>query len=371
MSVAPPVVVARCGALSALGYTREGFARLCAGESGMAPDAGYEPGWPVALVREPVHGSRFRTTALARTLLEAELGEVDREGLAIVMATTTGGMREGEEAVAEVLDGRAPTRPEDFLWNGLPSRPAEELAAWLGASGRALTVSTACTSGTVAVGLGADLVRSGRARRVLVIGADALCRTTFFGFRSLGAMTATACRPFDQGRDGMALGEAAAFLLLGRAEDHPGAGIELLGAATATDAHHLTAPEPRGEALGRAIREALRGERADHVNAHATATTANDEVEARALAAAAPGALVAGTKGATGHTLGAAGVLEAVFTVLAMERGVVPPTVGLRDALEGVDVAAVARPADLRVAVSVNLAFGGHNAAIALRRRAA
>ena len=207
-------------------------------------------------------------------------------------------------------------------------------------------------------------------KTVLVVGADALCRTTVYGFRSLGAHTRTACRPFDVDRDGMSIGEGAGFALLELGEGE----TELAGVATRTDAHHLTAPEPGGEGLIRAIRAATRGfepGEIDHVNAHATGTPTNDGVEARALAVAAPGAWITATKGATGHTLGAAGVIEAVLLAESMRRGIVPASRGCQNPIEGVAVANVPRARVQRLGVSVNLAFGGHNAALALRFRGA
>lgn len=368
------VRVTRFGSLTALGSTRGAFARLCAGEDGFG--GGPRPEWaegglPLALVDRDVSAfSRHRTTGLLLALLHDELGDVDPNGLAVVAATTTSGMREGEEAVFEWLAGAPVREPADFLWNGLAHQTGIAVSAALGATGPSLTVSTACTSGTAAIGVAVDALRCGLAPRVLVVGSDALCRMTLHGFRSLGAMTQTRCRPFDQGRDGMAIGEGAAFLLL---EPGEGQGIEVLGAATGTDAHHLTAPDPEGRGLRRAIEAALGGvdpAGVDHVNAHATATPTNDEPEGRALAAALPNAAVSATKGATGHTLGAAGVVEAVFTLQSMLAGVVPPTVGLTSPLPGVDVAATLRRREQSVAVSVNLAFGGHAAAVAFRRRA-
>lgn len=347
------------GALSSLGDTEAGFAALCAGRDGFGPGPAWTdlPVAPVTANLPPGH----RSFALA----DAILPPLDGRGLGIVFATTTSAILAGEVAITEVLDGGPATHPEDFLWSHLAHQPATQLAARLGATGPALVVSTACTSGTTAFGVAADWLRAGRARRVLVVGADALTRTTVFGFRSLGAYTSSRPRPFDRGRDGMALGEAAAFVLL-----EEGEGIELVGAATACDAQHLTAPDPEGDGVARAIAAALGGLPAaavDHVNAHATATETNDPAEAAGLRRACPEAAISATKGATGHTLGAAGVLEAVFLLQSMLAGVIPPVLGLADPLE-VDVAPVLRRRAQRVGISVNLAFGGHAAAVAFRR---
>lgn len=363
-----PVVVTAFGALSALGGTTTGFQALLEGAHGFTT-----PDWTGGLVAAPVaspDAREHRTLALARAVL-SEL-KVEGDGLALLVATTTGSMDVGEQAMAAHARGEAPSRPADVFWTPLPHQPASALAHELGASGPHMTVSTACTSGTVAIGVAADLIRAGRCRRALVLGAEGLCHTTVFGFRSLGAYTPGRCRPFDQARDGMAIGEAAAYLLLEPASAARSK-VELLGVGASTDGKSLTAPDPEGAGLVRAITEALGPvppEAVDHVNAHATGTQHNDAAEAAALSRATPQAAVSATKGATGHTLGAAGVLEAVFLLQSMLGSVVPPVVGLEDPLPGVDVSPVARRREQRVGVSVNLAFGGHNAAVAFRLEA-
>lgn len=371
-----PVHFAAYGCLTALGDLHGTFDAVCRGESAVG-FGGARPDWapaelPFAMVQQDLSRfSRHRTFALALAVLDGVRASgvtLNPDGLAIVFANTTSGMLLGERAIEQHLAGRTPDAPDDFLWNHLAHRPAEAVGEWLGATGPRLVVSTACTSGTVAFGIASDLIRAGRCERALVVGADALCQTTLHGFRSLGAYTRAACRPFDTARDGMAIGEAAAFVLLER-----GAGpLELVGCATRTDAHHLTAPEPSGAGVVRAVHAALAAaalapDAIDHVNAHATGTPTNDGVEALALAQAAPRARVSAVKGAVGHTLGAAGVLEAVVLAESMRRGVLPPTAGCLDPVPGVALASVAEPLDQRVGVSVNLAFGGHNAALALR----
>lgn len=370
MSTRAPLQVARYGALTALGGTHDGFAALIDGRDGFGPDpdrpAWVEPGVSVACVRAAL-GAHNRTLALADRLLDGL--DVDPRGLAVVFATTTSAMLDGEQAVEEYVRGEAPRRPLDFLWSHLAHQPAIAVKERLGATGPALVVSTACTSGTVAIGVAHDLVATGRAARALVIGADALCRTTLYGFRSLSAYTASRCRPLDQARDGMAIGEGAAFLLLEPAT--PDARFTLLGVATATDGYHLTAPDPEGNGVARAIAGALGGldpAAVDHVNAHATGTEANDAAEAASIGRAAPRAAVSATKGASGHTLGAAGLVEAVWLLQSMDANLIPPVVGLVNPVPNVDVAPHTRTRAQRVGVSVNLAFGGHNAAVAFRK---
>lgn len=370
-----PVHLAAMGCLTALGDLDGTMSGLRSGAAAFGPGPAWAPAdLPVAVVAgDYAELDRHRTFALAKRVLviARQAGqEIDPDGLAVVFATTTSAMLAGEGAIEQHVGGQPVGVPEDLLVSHLAHQPAEAIGDWLGASGPRLVVSTACTSGTVAFGIAADLLRAGRCRRALVIGADALCRTTVYGFRSLGAHTRTACRPFDVDRDGMAIGEGAGFALLERGEGE----IELVGVASRTDAHHLTAPEPGGSGLVRAIRAAIGGGDGgaiDHVNAHATGTPTNDGVEAGALAIAAPAAWVSATKGATGHTLGAAGVVEAVLLAESMRRGVVPGSTGCRTPVAGVSVASGERARAQRLGVSVNLAFGGHNAALALRYRGA
>jgi 3-oxoacyl-(acyl-carrier-protein) synthase len=367
MSPGLPLQVSRFGALTALGSTESGFSALLEGRHGFGPGPAWlDPAVPVACVRGG-SGVTNRTFELLFRVLDGL--DVDPRGLAVVCATTTSAMLDGEVAVESWVKGLTPARPIDFLWSHLAHWPALAVAEKLGATGPALVVSTACTSGTVAIGVGADLVRSGRAQRALILGVDGLCRTTIHGFHSLSAYSSQRCRPMDKGRDGMAIGEGAAWLLLEPAT--AGARFTLLGVETSSDGYHLTAPDPGGAGLRRAIAGALGGVSPldiDHVNAHATGTEANDAAEAAALALAAPAAAISATKGASGHTLGAAGVVEAVWLLQSMDAGVIPPVAGLSDPVDGVDVSAVSRQRRQRVGVSVNLAFGGHNAAVAFRR---
>ncbi len=371
--------LSRWGSLTALGDTQTGFARLCAGESGLV--AAIDAGIPWLAAAEgverigPVAGVRAAVVAPRGVgLAEAGLGSAsfDPEGLAVIVATTAGAMVEGEPVVGEYVRGEPLSAPRAFFWDARLHNVAEALAARIGATGPAFAISTACTSGTVAVGVAADLVRAGRAQRALVVGSDALCRSTLFGFRSLGIYASGMCRPFDEGRQGMNIGEGAAWVLVERLEDGGGGDtVELLGVGVATDAHHLTAPDPAGKGLARAILAALGAVDAravDHVNAHGTGTVPNDAAEAAVLPGLLPNALVSATKGATGHTLGAAGVVELVFLIQSLRADMVPPVVGLTHAIQGVNVSTEARRRVQHIGVSTNLAFGGHNAAVAIRR---
>lgn len=364
-----PLQLSGWGTLTVLGGTASGFHRLCAGEGGLASAAG--PPWLDAAAGLALLGPLgFVPGTAAGLLAELTAGlDLDPVGLAVVLATTGGASPDGEVTVGAYVRGEPLSAPRALWWDNLPHHLVEAVGRGRGVTGPCLVVSTACTSGTVAVGVAADLVRAGVARRVLVLGVDVLCRSSLFGFRSLGVASRDACRPFDTFRSGMCVGSGAAYVVV--EPSGPGARFELLGVGVAQDAAHLTAPDPRGAGLGRAIVAALAGvdpRAVDHVNAHGTATLANDATEALVLPDLLPNAAVSATKGATGHTLGAAGLIELVFLLQSMEAGVVPPVVGLREAIAGVDVSARLRERAQSVGVSVNLAFGGHNAAVAVRR---
>lgn len=324
---------------------------------------------------------RMALAAAREALEDAQLTAGERAGAGLAVGAVGGGMLEAEawywaRAMGDERDGRGAVRAV------LPSAHAEAIAGTLGVLGPRETIVTACSSGAAALAVGADLIADGAADVVLAGGADAITRICFLGFDALRLLDPAPCRPFDRTRRGMSIGEGAAFVVLeeaGRARAR-GARVraELAGYGMTTDAHHVTAPHPEGDGMVRAMRAALAmagiGPRAvGYVNAHGTATPQNDRVEARALREVfgEGGVLVSATKSMIGHTMAAAGALEAVATVLALEHGLVPPTAGLT-ALEP-DMAfdcvpRVARPARFEHAVSNSFGFGGQNLTLVLRR---
>ena len=257
------------------------------------------------------------------------------------------------------------------------SSPASVIAREFGLTGPCQTVVNACASGTDAVGLAASWIRGGVCDLAIAGGADELGRITYNGFISLMISDDSPCRPFDRDRKGLNLGEGAGMLVLESAESRARRGSRarsfLLGYGSACDAHHLTAPKPDGEGLRRAIAEALAccgtpAEAISFVNAHGTGTPDNDRVESRVLADLFPGVPFLSTKGYTGHTLGAAGAIEAVFTVACLERGMIPASAGFTTPdpeLAGAPVTECTKIAG-RVALSESLAFGGNNSVILL-----
>jgi 3-oxoacyl-(acyl-carrier-protein) synthase len=300
-------------------------------------------------------------TVAAREAL-AEAGREHAAGLSLVLGTTKG-------------DLSGICGPGDGLGN--PYRTARSLADALGIDGRVGAVSCACASGLSGVALAGRWMRTGSAERVLVVGTDGLSAFILRGFSSLLALDPEACRPFDRSRAGLSLGEAAGALLL---TVHAGEslGYEVAGWGESNDANHITGPSRDGSGLRLAMERALEQsglppEAVDYVHLHGTGTPYNDAMEGEALLQLYPGKTppASGTKGQTGHTLGAAGVIESLVALEALERGLAPANHGLveSDLDERLDLAAA--PLDLEradTALKIAAGFGGINAAVVYRR---
>lgn len=290
---------------------------------------------------------------------------------AIVFGVTTGGMPASEPFLKS---GSAD--PALYRLHGAGT-VAHYVADALGCQGPVLTVSTACSSSMVALKLAVELLRSGTARRVLAGGADGLCRLTYYGFNSLQLIDPTGARPFDKDRHGMSLGEGSAMLLLEAAEEPPaGALAEVFGVGLSCDAHHPAAPHPEGDGAFRAMRSALsdagyHASEIDYINLHGTGTPDNDRAEARAVHTLFGKSILppmSSLKGALGHTLGAAGAVNAAISVMCISHGIIPANTGCREpdpALQLVPVCApLRRP--VKFVLSNAFGFGGNNASIVL-----
>jgi 3-oxoacyl-[acyl-carrier-protein] synthase II len=291
-------------------------------------------------------------------------------------------MLQAEEWLHRVIQ-KERTSPS-LLRGLLPDRTATLLATTYGLAGYQGTITTACSSSATAIGWGADLIAGGEVKAVLCGGADSLSLLTFAGFNSLKVVDPQPCSPFSLGRQGISLGEGAAFLVLEAEEaaKERGASIYgyLSGYAVAEEAHHMTAPEPTGGEAARVMGEALKsaGLEQGHigwVNAHGTGTPLNDQVEARAVHLLfgddAPGIPLVSIKGLTGHCLGAAGAIEAVGTIIALNDGFVPATLNFRGADPQCPVDCCAegpRSSSSSVALSNSFAFGGNITTLVLSR---
>jgi len=324
---------------------------------------------------------RFALAAAREALEDAGLSRVERAEAALVVGAVGGGMLEAEAWYWERYRGsRPPSRPTPR--STLPFAHAEALGNALGLEGPRETVVMACSSGAASVALAADLIADGVVATALAGGVDALTRICFMGFNALKLLCPEPCRPFDRDRRGLSIGEGAAFVVLEDLERARARGARiyatLAGHGMTTDAYHVTAPHPEGEGMVRAMATALARARlapkaVGYANAHGTATPQNDRIEARAIREVfGPGQLlVSSTKSMIGHTMAAAGALEAVATVLALVHEVVPPTANLETPDPDVAfdcVPRVAREAPVEYAISNSFGFGGQNVTLLFGR---
>jgi len=332
---------------------------------------------PPALARHDSRNHRLAWLGVeADGFLDAARAAVARHGaarVALIVGTSTSSIGATEEAYRELDGDRMPERlAEPRLHN--PHALGLFLQAVLGIRGPCLTVATACSSSAKIFAQGARLLHLGLVDAVILAGTDSLCGSVLFGFNALGLVAPEACRPFDADRRGISIGEAAGFALLERdgAQDAP----RLLGWGESSDAHHMSTPHPQGAGARRAIGDALARAgvapaAVDYINLHGTATAKNDEVEAALVADLFDARTRASsTKGWSGHTLGAAGILEAVLTLLAMEHGFVPGTLNTHtpDAACGPQLALANEACAIRIALSNSFGFGGNNCTLAFGR---
>ena len=289
--------------------------------------------------------------------------------VALLVGTSTASIGATEQAYRERVDGRIPPAlAHPHLHT--PHSLGLFLETVLGTRGPCLTIATACSSSAKIFAQGERLIRLGIVDAAILAGVDTLCGSVLFGFNALELVSPEACRPFDAARRGISIGEAAGFALLER----EGEGVpRLLGHGESSDAHHMSTPHPQGLGARLALADALAragigAHDVDYVNLHGTATLKNDEVEATLLADTfPPGTRASSTKGWTGHTLGAAGILEAVLTLLAIEHGLVPGTLNTTtpDALCGPQLALANERRAIRIALSNSFGFGGNNCTLA------
>ena len=406
------VVVTGIGAVTPLGNDAETtWDNLLAGESGAAPITQFDASdYPVCFACElkdfdPTQWMERRTARrmdrFAQMILaaarqaETDSGldvkaEADRIGASV--ATGIGGLKAFQDCY-DVLLARGPDRVNPF---SIPAIIPNMGAAWvsmeLGTRGPLSSQCTACAASNMAIGEGADAIRLGRADVMFCGGTEApVTRVGIAGFSSMRALSRRnddpkrASRPFDSDRDGFVMGEAGAVVVLEELEHAKARGAkiytELLGYGVSSDAKHITEPDPTGANPARAMRMAFADasiEPADvgYINAHGTSTPLGDASETRVIRLAlgdevAANVPISSTKGATGHCLGAAGAVEAIFTLLAVNRGQLPPTINYETPDPECDLDYIpndARPADIRVAVSNSFGFGGHNACVVFGR---
>lgn len=399
------VVVTGVGALSALGTSAEAtWEGLVAGRSGVRPIAGFDasclpvriaaevPGFDPEVMfgrRRARHMDRNVALALAATAEAVEASKLDiaaaPERVGVIYGTGIGGLASLTQGVG-VLRDRGPEWVSPYtLPMTLANMAAGLIAMEHGATGYNSCTVTACAASAQAIGEGADQIRLGRVDAMICGGCEAaVVEVGIAAFAAMKALStrndepARASRPFDAARDGFVMGEAAATLVLEERESALARGAtilaEMAGYGSTADAYHITAPRPDGDGAVRAMRAALADAGlvpADigYVNAHGTSTPPNDRVEALALRQVfgGSGPPVSSTKSMTGHTLGAAGALEALACIQAIRTGILPPTINLDDidaACRLDHVANVARHSPTKAALSNSFGFGGHNATL-------
>lgn len=394
----PPVHIPAFTAVSALGdglvamrnaiaLGRSGLRPLGRHDFGAAPMAepldtwvgrvdGLEQPLPARWAHWDCRNNRLAWRGLQADGFAAAVGAaVRRHGagrVALVLGSSTASIGATEDAY-RTLDatGVFPAQPDNPSLHTLHSLTGFAQEA-LGLQGPALTVSTACSSSAKAFASAERLIRLGLADAAVVGGVDSLCGSVLFGFHALQLVSPEPCRPFDLARRGISIGEAAAFALLERGAG----GLQLLGHGESSDAHHLSAPDPGGAGAEAALDKALAAAGLSagdigFIHLHGTATPKNDEVEAQLLARRfGAGTPVSSTKGMTGHTLGAAGALGAVFSLLALEHGVLPGTVNTRTPAADMQDRLLLDPVAQRVRTVAchAFAFGGSNCVLVFGR---
>src|SRR5438132_1490832 len=406
------VVITGLGAVTPLGNDVETtWTNLISGRSGAGPITQFDTtGFPVTFACEVKdfdpghwvdHKQARRMDRFAQLIVaaarqaEQDSGldiakESDRVGAAI--ATGIVGLKSYQDCY-DTLKERGPDRVNPFAIPAIiPNMGAGWVSMELGTKGPLMSECTACAASNMAIGDGTDAIRLGRADVMFCGGTEAAVNKV--GIAGFGAMRALsrrnddpkrASRPFDAGRDGFVMGEAAAIVVLEELEHAKARGAkiyaEVAGYGLSSDATHITEPDPTGENPARAMRNAFGdagidpGE-VDYINAHGTSTPLGDASETRVIKMAlgeanARETPISSTKGATGHCLGAAGAIEAIFSVLSIRDGKLPPTINYEVEDPECDLDYIpneARDADVRVAVSNSFGFGGHNASIVLKR---
>ncbi|NMG76065.1 beta-ketoacyl-ACP synthase [Aromatoleum diolicum] len=302
-----------------------------------------------------------------------------KDRIGVFLGTSTSGILETELAYRR-RDPVTGALPGEFHYAGTHNTysVAAFVQAWFGLTGPAAVVSSACSSSAKVFASAARMIEAGLIDAALVGGVDSLCLTTLYGFNSLELTSSQACRPFDRARDGISIGEGAAFALLERTPDTPQAldngAILLLGVGESSDAYHMSSPHPEGRGARAAMEAALASAGLgtgdiDYINLHGTATPNNDDAEGKAVSglfgARTP---CCSTKGATGHTLGAAGGVEAVIAALALRDGFLPAGAGTRDPEPGLDYLLATRRQPVRRVLSNSFGFGGTNCSLILGR---
>lgn len=379
-----PVSITAYAAVNGMGKGRQAIAeRLARAAHGLSPcpiDVPFDTVCGAVAEPHPPPPSKYaaydsRLLRIALMAFEDIASDVDAarrrwgdDRVGVVMATSTGGIMTTEEAYFAFKATKELGPTLDLERRHQFAAFTEVLADLSGIAGARYVVSTACSSSGKSIAAAQRLIDAGLLDAVLVGGADALCHTTVRGFHSLGVLSSKPCRPFGADRPGMNVGEGAGYLLVER----EGNGPRVLGVGESSDAFHMSAPEPEGRGAKLAMERALQAAGLDpadidHVNAHGTGTARNDTAEAKAIHALfADRVPVASTKGYTGHTLGAGGATEAVFSLIALEEGWIPVSLGADPVDPEISIRVVHERIEtpVRHVLSNSFAFGGNNVSV-------
>lgn len=323
-----------------------------------------------------------RNNRLTRMGLETDgFGDRVREAIArhgktrvgVFLGTSTAGILQTELAYRR-RDPATGALPDDFNYRTTHNSFSltEFTRAYFGLEGMAMTISTACSSSAKVFAAAARQIELGMIDAAIVGGVDTLCLTTLYGFASLQLTSPQPCRPYDAARDGISIGEGAGFALLERVAGAAPGSVLLLGAGESSDAYHMSSPHPQGLGAKLAMEAALKSaslapDDIDYINLHGTATPANDAAEGMAVAALFGGRVpCSSTKGATGHTLGAAGAIEAVICALTLTNGLLPgsPGTATPDPTIPVQYLLESRSSRVRRVLSNSFGFGGSNCSL-------
>ncbi|MBF0201747.1 MAG: beta-ketoacyl-[acyl-carrier-protein] synthase family protein [Desulfamplus sp.] len=319
--------------------------------------------------------ARFGLGTALQALSDAGIHPASLGGrnVGVIMGTTVGCMLNNDGFYVDYRNGKKPGMSP--VRRFLNSNPSGAIARYLKLAGPVQTVVNACASGSDAIGIGASWIRAGLCDLVIAGGTDELCKVTYNGFASLMIADAMPCKPFDKARNGLNLGEGAGVLILA---SHKGFAYcaadpkcRFSGYGTACDAYHLTTPAPDGRGLEKALLWALKesgipASGIGFINAHGTGTKDNDRVEGKVLSKIVPKIPFLSTKGYTGHTLGAAGAVEAVFTVRHLLGGRIPASMGFENKDDEMNHSPVQEPINIskEAAISQSVAFGGNNSVL-------
>ncbi|MDD4881792.1 MAG: beta-ketoacyl-[acyl-carrier-protein] synthase family protein [Gallionellaceae bacterium] len=310
--------------------------------------------------------------------VEAAIARHGRRRVGVFLGTSTAGILQAEQAYRR-RDPVTGALPDDFIYRTTHNTysVADFVRHCFRLEGPAMVISTACSSSAKVFASAARMLAAGLIDAALVGGVDSLCLTTLYGFNSLELLAPEPCRPFDTERNGISIGEAAAFILLERpAASLDAEAVLLLGTGESSDAHHMSSPHPEGLGARMAMAAALQSAGLpatgiDYINLHGTATPSNDAAEGKAVAALFGDRVpCSSTKGATGHTLGAAGGLEAVISALALRHGFLPGGVNTRQVDPGIPIQYLTDNREVAPArvLSNSFGFGGTNCSLVLGR---